>query len=143
MNEIPIQWNIQPEKWAAMFCSASFRQGWDDARAGRPSPPGSVEQHAISLKDGSEQVLGRVKVAQADVDIIYVLGRLMALETASLKLQLPDPVGYLSIQMKMVIEACPAMIQNLVTEFRISAEGQKALAAVVDDFNRRKQEQKT
>lgn len=132
MTEIPIQWNIQPEKWAAMFCSASFRQGWDDARAGRESPDGTVES-----------VIGRIKVKQADVDVIYVLGRLMALETLPLKLQLPEPAGYLSMQMKMVIEACPAMIQNLVTEFRISAEGQKALAAVVDEFNRRKQEQKT
>lgn len=87
--------------WPALFNSEPFRAGWSDYRAGRPI------DH--TLHEGADPQI------RAPIDALYAIGRAAAAEAPTF--DLPPPAQYFSIQMKMLLEACPEMRK----EFKLSA----------------------
>lgn len=74
--------------WRGVFCEPGFRKGWLDQRNG-----------------GFTQDI-------ADINPLYQIGRCAAIEAKGF--ELPDVTGYFSMQMRMLLEACPEMRREFV-----------------------------
>ena len=87
--------------WPALFNSEPFRTGWEDYRAGRPI------DH--TRHEGVDPEI------RAPIDALYAIGRAAAAEAPAF--ELPPVAQYFSLQMRMLLDACPEMRK----EFKLSA----------------------
>jgi hypothetical protein len=97
---------INPEAWLQMFAHPQFRDGWAQAQAGK-----------------------RLDYRRADRDLLYVLGRLMALECHPHQFALPhlDARGVPSwTEILPIVRNCSAFIAIMATEALLSATPKNA-----------------
>lgn len=87
--------------WPALFNSEPFRAGWSDYRAGKPIDHTRHEGADPQIRN--------------PVDALYAIGRAAAAEAP--EFNLPPYADYMSLQMIVVLEACPEMQK----EFKLSA----------------------
>lgn len=91
--------------WVAVINDTGFRLGFRDAREGRPP----------------NELMG-------DVNPLYQIGRTAAIEASHL--DLPEATDYYSMQMRMLVESCPAMVNEFViSATRFFIEQQAAVEA--------------
>ena len=96
--------------WPKIFADAMFRRGWADRRGGKP-----------------------YDYATGDGNSCYALGRLMAAEAP--KATLPDVYPYYSMQMRSVVQQCPAMIDDICLSAMREAAQQGFVELHVDTGN--------